>query len=52
MKKVDARKQTREELHERRKQVIQLHLEGIPVMQIVKKSGLSWYAVNKAIKAQ
>lgn len=50
MKKIDARKQTREELQERRKLVIQLRLKGTPVMQIVEDSGLSWYAVNNAIK--
>ena len=36
--------------HERRKQVIRLHRKGMPVMQIVEHSGLSWYAVNSAIK--
>jgi transposase len=50
MKKTDARKQTRDELHERRKQVIRLYEEGVPVMQIVKRTGLSWTAVNAAIK--
>jgi transposase len=50
MEKEDARKQTREVLHERRKQVIRLHRKGMPVMQIVEHSGLSWYAVNAAVK--
>ena len=50
MEKDDARKQTREVHHERRKQVIRLHRKGMPVMQIVEHSGLSWYAVNAAIK--
>lgn len=50
MEKEDARKQTREVLHERRKQVIRMHRKGMPVMQIVEHSGLSWYAVNTAIK--
>ena len=49
MEKDDARKQTREVLHERRKQVIRMHRKGMPVMQIVEHSGLSWYAVNAAI---
>ena len=49
MEKEDARKQSREVLHERRKQVIRLHRKGMPVMQIVEHSGLSWYAVNAAI---
>lgn len=50
MKKEDARKQTREALHDRRKLVVRLHQEGMPVMQIVECSGLSWSAVNAAIK--
>lgn len=49
MEKEDARKQSREVLHERRKQVIRMHRKGMPVMQIVEHSGLSWYAVNTAI---
>ena len=51
MEKEDARKQSREVLHERRKQVIRMHRKGMPVMQIVEHSGLSWYAVNAAISA-
>ena len=51
MQKEDARKQSREVLHERRKQVIRMHRKGMPVMQIVEHSGLSWYAVNAAISA-
>ena len=51
MEKEDARKQSREVLHERRRQVIRLHRKGMPVMQIVEHSGLSWYAVNAAISA-
>ncbi len=46
---MDARKQTRDELFKRRKAVIQLYIKGIPIMQIVEESGLSWHAVNKAI---
>ncbi len=49
MEKEDARKQSREVLHERRKQVIRLYRKGMRVMQIVEHSGLSWYAVNTAI---
>jgi transposase len=49
MEKEDARKQSREVLHERRKQVIRMHRKGMPVMQIVEHSGLSWHAVNAAI---
>lgn len=51
MEKEDARKQSREVLHERRKQVIRLYRKGMPVMRIVEHSGLSWYAVNAAIRA-
>ncbi len=51
MEKEDARKQSREVLHERRKQVIRMHRKGLPVMQIVEQCGLSWYAVNAAITA-
>ena len=49
MEKEDARKQSREVLHERRKQVVRLYRKGMRVMQIVEHSGLSWYAVNTAI---
>jgi hypothetical protein len=47
MEKEDVRKQSREVLHERRKQSIRMHSKGMPVMQIVEHSGLSWYAVNE-----
>jgi len=50
MTKVDARKHSREELRIRRMQVIQLLDNGVPVMQIVQRTGLSWSAVNAAIK--
>ena len=50
MEKEDARKQSREVLHERRKQVIRLYRKGMRVMKIVEHSGLSWSAVNAAIK--
>ena len=46
MEKEDARKQSREVLHERRKQVIRMHRKG---MQIVEHSGLSWSVVSAAI---
>ena len=49
MDKEDARTQSREVLHERRKQVIRLHRKGIGVMSIVEQTGLSWSAVNAAI---
>lgn len=38
------------DLHEKRKEVIRLHLDEVPVMQIVLRTGLSWPAVNVAIK--
>ena len=47
--KSDARKQSRDVLHERRREVVALHQANVPVMQIVERSGLSWYAVNAAI---
>ena len=50
MEKEDARKQSQEVLHERHKQVIRLYRKGMPIMQIVELSGLSWYAVNAAIR--
>ncbi len=50
MQKEDARKQSREVLHERRKQVIRMHRKGVGVMQIVEQTGLSWTAVNTALR--
>jgi transposase len=50
MEKEDARKQSRDVLHERRKQVIRLCRKKMPVMQIVAHTGLSWSAVNHAIR--
>ena len=49
MDKEDARFQTLEQLHERRKQVVRLHRKGIKVMQIVAMTGLSYPAVRAAI---
>jgi len=49
MEREDARTQSLEELHERRKQVIRLHKRGFGVMQIVNLSGLSWPAVHTAL---
>lgn len=48
-KKEDARKQSREVLHERRKQVIRMYRKGVAVMEIVAQTGLSWTAVNTAL---
>ncbi len=49
MEKEDARYQTLEQLHERRKQVIRLHKRGIKVMELVQMSGLSYPAVRKVL---
>ncbi|MBL8401088.1 IS630 family transposase [Accumulibacter sp.] len=49
MEKENARKQTLEQLHERRKQVIRLHQKAIKVMQIVAMTGLSYPAVRATI---
>jgi transposase len=38
------------DLHKKRKEVIRLYLDEVPVMQIVQRIGLSWPAVNRAIK--
>ena len=50
MQKEDARKQSREVLHERRKQVIRMHRKGVGVIRIVELTGLSWTAVNTALR--
>ena len=49
MEKEDARNQTLEQLHERRKQVVRLYKKGIKVMQIVALTGLSYPTVRSAI---
>jgi len=49
MDKEDARTQSLERQHERRKQVIRLYSQGYGVMQIVKLSGLSYPTVRSAI---
>jgi len=50
MEKEDAYKQSREVLHERRKQVIRMHRKGVAVMEISVQTGLSWTAVNTALR--
>jgi hypothetical protein len=45
----NARKQTMEPLHERRKQVVRLHKKAIRIMQIVVMTGLSYPAVRATI---
>lgn len=49
MEKEDARFQTLEQFHERRKQVVRLHKKGIKVMQVVGMTGLSYPTVRAAI---
>ena len=49
MEKENARKQTLEQLHERRKQVVRLHKKAMGVMQIVSMTGLSYPAVRRCI---
>ena len=50
MDKEDARTQSREVLHERRKQVIRLHRQGMNAVQIVAQTGLSRCAVDVALR--
>jgi transposase len=49
MDREDARHQTLQQLHERRKQVVRLHREGFGVMRIVELTGLSYPTVRSAI---
>ena len=49
MEKQNARKQTLDQLHERRKQVVRLHKKGMKVMQIVAMTGLSYPAVRGSL---
>lgn len=49
MEKEDARYQTLERLHERRKQVVRLHKKGLKIMQIVSMTGLSYPTVRRSI---
>lgn len=49
MDKEDARNQTLEQLHERRKQVVRLHNQGHKIMKIVEMTGLSYPTVRHAL---
>ena len=49
MDREDARKQTLEQLHERRKQIVRLHKKAIKIMQIVSMTGLSYPAVRATV---
>jgi len=42
-------KRTTEQLYALRKQAVRLHLKGLPVMQIVAMTGLSWPGVRAAL---
>jgi len=49
MDKEDARYQTLEQLHERRKQAVRLHKKGHGIMMIVEMTGLSYPTVRRTI---
>ncbi len=49
MEKENARKQSLEQLHERRKQVVRLHKKAIKIMQIVSMTGLSYPTVRATL---
>ena len=49
MDREDARHQSLDQLHERRKQVVRLHRKGLGVMRIVELSGLSYPTVRSVI---
>ncbi len=49
MDKEEARFQTFEYSHERRKQVVRLHRKGIGVMRVIELNGLTYLAVRGAI---
>ncbi len=45
----DARRQSLQQLHERRKEVVRLHKAGHRIMEIVALTGLSWPSVRRAL---
>ena len=45
MEKESARNQTLEQLHERRKQVVRLHIAAMGIMKIVELTGLTYRAI-------
>jgi transposase len=49
MEKESARNQTLKQLHERRKQVVMLHRQGVKILQIVAMTALSYPTVRAAI---
>jgi transposase len=46
----DARSLSRQALEQKRAEVIRLHLDAIPVMEICERTGLNWGTVNTTIK--
>ena len=49
MEKENAAKQTLDQLHERRKQVVRLHKKGIKIMAIAAMTGLSYPCVRSTV---
>ena len=49
MERENAAKQTLDQLHERRKQVVRLHKKGIKIMTIVAMTGLSYPCVRSVV---
>lgn len=49
--RIDARKQTNGELYQTRLEIARLYREGVGVMEIVRRTGVSWPTVNAAIKS-
>ena len=49
VEKENAAKQTLDQLHERRKQVVMLHKKGIKIMNVVEMTGLTYSAVFSAV---
>jgi hypothetical protein len=49
MQKEDARKQSREVLHELRKQVVRMRRRGMGVLQIVEQTGLNCTGVRDGL---
>ena len=50
MEEEGARKQTRAQFHERRKQVVRLHKAAMGIMKIVELTGLTYPTVRSAIE--
>lgn len=50
MQDIKKQKMTADQILEKRREIIDLHTKKIPVMKIVEETGLTWPAVNAAIK--